>query len=127
MPVVDCEASYNFTGLDVEYFGNFAIGLDTTVELKVDVGGVYNLYPSIKEHRGYMSNYVSLNGALGRFLMYWNPVYTTFGVAVKDKTCFSKVIDTFVIGKDLVRECEMKSFWLKKPRFQHIAPLYFVE
>ena len=124
-PVISCEASFNFTGLDVEHFGSFAIGVENGVDLKVDVGGVYNLYPSIHSKRWFMSNHVSLNGVLGHFHLYSNKDYTHYGVAVNDKTCFSKLIDFFVLNKDLVQDLELKSFLLVKPHIRYIANLFF--
>ena len=126
-PVVSCNAVYNFTGLDVDYFGSFALGLDSTADLRVDAGGLYNLYPSIHGKRcWFMSNHVSLNGAMAHFHLYWNTSYNHFGVAINDKACFSNLIDLFVKGKDLVRDYELKSFSLVKPHFKYIGQVYFV-
>ena len=125
-PVVSCDASYNFTGLDVDFFGSFALGLDSSVDLKVDVSGLYNLYPSIHGKRSwFMSNHVVLNGVLGHFHLYSNTVYNHFGVVINDKTCFSRLIELFVKGKDLVRDYELRAFSLVKPHIKYIGEVYF--
>ena len=124
MPIVDCEASCNFTGLDVSYFGSFGLGLKAGVDfLSTDM---FNLYPRIKTYPGYMSNIVSLDGRMGHFHLNWNTSVNAYGIVVQNQTCFSKLVDMFVSMKDSVKECELKSFLTEKPRFNHITDLYIV-
>ena len=124
--VIDCPAVANFTGLDVQYFGHFAIGLERGVDLKIDVNGVYNLYPTLRDHRGYMSHFIPLHGETAETNLFFmsKTATTRYGIGIKDQTCFSSIINHFVASKNLVKECRLNTFLVEQPVISHFAKLW---
>lgn len=127
VPIVECPAVLNITGLDFKHFLSFGIGLEKTVEsVNIPVTDSFHLYPlGYWAPNAYMDYLIHVEKNVYSMCLTHEARENVFGIYIVESGCFSKLIDYFVSLKS-VRMMDLVTLLGVSPQFKYITRLYIV-